>query len=954
MYDESLSIDDFVALLQRTKASSDPHDQQLFACLAHTLFDEYRCFETEYPARELSMTAIVFGSLIQHALIDYIPLGIAIRYVLDALRSPPDSNMFRFGVQALMRFQNRLAEWPQLGQALLSLPHLTQTYPEIERIIRNAGANGGASSYPSGGEAQVNGVQGGRALVEQQKLAFDAIGVDELEDDQDQEDPEVDVSDKILFLVNNLSPNNLNTKLPDAKRLITPSIYRWFSSYLVLQRVSIEPNNHGLYSQFIDGLVAPDAEGEQDPQHALLLNHVLHETFAKVKVLLNSDKTVQSTNERTLLKNLGSWLGGLTLARDKPIRHRNIAFKELLIQGYDSGRLIVAIPFVCKVLEQCSKSKVFVPPNPWLMAVLRLLVELYQFAELKLNLKFEIEVLCKSLNIDLKDVQPTNILRSRPTAEELARDAAQQQQQQRQQLFIQQQQQQQEQQQQLLQQQQRQASAGQDFSNASGGSRTPARTPAIAAQAAGGAATSNGAAGAAATTFNDTLPAMLANVANYMVINPQLTLFANNATLKRMIFVAIERAIREIIAPVAERSVTIASISTRELVVKDFAMEADENKMRKAAHQMAQNLAGSLALVTCKEPLRISMVQHARTLFLQSGFTEQTLPEQAIVVIMQDNLDLACSVIEKAAMEKALPEVDDGLAYAYSNRREHRARGRGYFWDEQALHTSQYAATLPDLLRLAPDGLQPQQLRVYEDFGNLARSPTEGAAERAQAAALAGYGGASSNEVAAAYGDEAGLGAGAGSLTAQQSLEKFSQGMADLDRLISQARPQESWSTLAPNHDIRVLLRQVPLLAAQSINLDETALAFSQKVVQLLYRSESLLAREVYVILLERLCELSIKVAKEATAWLIYAEDERKFNVPVTLGLIRAGLISITEQDAQLAKFVVREFRPSVIDFAAKLALECLKEPACATKGQLANTIEALTRAAQKGKATEA
>lgn len=64
------------------------------------------------------MTAIVFGSLIQHALIDYIPLGIAIRYVLDALRNPPDSNMFRFGVQALMRFQNRLAEWPQLGQAL--------------------------------------------------------------------------------------------------------------------------------------------------------------------------------------------------------------------------------------------------------------------------------------------------------------------------------------------------------------------------------------------------------------------------------------------------------------------------------------------------------------------------------------------------------------------------------------------------------------------------------------------------------------------------------------------------------------------------------------------------------------------------------------------------------------------------------------------------------------------
>lgn len=35
------------------------------------------------------------------------------------------------------------------------------------------------------------------------------------------------------------------------------------------------------------------------------------------------------------------------------------------------------------------------------MGILRLLVELYQFADLKLNLKFEIEVLCKSLNIDV-------------------------------------------------------------------------------------------------------------------------------------------------------------------------------------------------------------------------------------------------------------------------------------------------------------------------------------------------------------------------------------------------------------------------------------------------------------------------------------------------------------------------------------------------------------------------
>ena len=228
---------------------------------------------------------------------------------------------------------------------------------------------------------------------------------------------------------------------------------------------------------------------------------------------------------------------------------------------------------------------------------------------------------------------------------------------------------------------------------------------AAAAVAAAGSGAQPGQSAAAAAAYTETLVSMLQSLPQYVVINPQLTMFSSNAALKRLIYVAIDRAIREIIAPVVERSVTIASISTRELVTKDFAMEGDEEKMRSSAHQMAQNLAGSLALVTCKEPLRISMVANARTLLLSNGFTEQNLPEQALMVIMQENLDLACSVIEKAAMDKAVPEVDEGLSNAYTSRREHRGRGRGYYWDSAALAASQYAATLPDMLRLRPDGL---------------------------------------------------------------------------------------------------------------------------------------------------------------------------------------------------------------------------------------------------------
>lgn len=104
---------------------------------------------------------------------------------------------------------------------------------------------------------------------------------------------------------------------------------------------------------------------------------------------------------------------------------------------------------------------------------------------------------------------------------------------------------------------------------------------------------------------------------------------------------------------------------------------------------MAQTLAGSLALVTCKEPLKNNLTTHIRQHLLEHGFnevgfyqilslygkidtaTQQMIPEPAIALIVQDNLDTACSAIEKAAMERAVTHVDDGFAQAYDLRRRH-------------------------------------------------------------------------------------------------------------------------------------------------------------------------------------------------------------------------------------------------------------------------------------------
>lgn len=86
--------------------------------MIHNLFDEYRFF-SRYPDRELLITATLFGALIKHGLVSSITLGMALRYVLDALRKPAPSKMFTFGLKVSGDANDRLSTW-QVAVAYLS------------------------------------------------------------------------------------------------------------------------------------------------------------------------------------------------------------------------------------------------------------------------------------------------------------------------------------------------------------------------------------------------------------------------------------------------------------------------------------------------------------------------------------------------------------------------------------------------------------------------------------------------------------------------------------------------------------------------------------------------------------------------------------------------------------------------------------------------------------------
>jgi CCR4-NOT transcription complex subunit 1 len=63
-------------------------------------------------------------------------------------------------------------------------------------------------------------------------------------------------------------------------------------------------------------------------------------------------------NNKALLKNLGHWLGLITLAKNKPLPFDKGYLKSIIVEASGVEELMYTVPFVAKVLVSCAKSQV--------------------------------------------------------------------------------------------------------------------------------------------------------------------------------------------------------------------------------------------------------------------------------------------------------------------------------------------------------------------------------------------------------------------------------------------------------------------------------------------------------------------------------------------------------------------------------------------------------------------
>uniref|UniRef100_A0A8B9M5C4 CCR4-NOT transcription complex subunit 1 n=1 Tax=Accipiter nisus TaxID=211598 RepID=A0A8B9M5C4_9AVES len=903
----TMSVDEVLEMLQRFKDSNIKREREVFNCMLRNLFEEYRFFP-QYPDKELHITACLFGGIIEKGLVTYMALGLALRYVLEALRKPFASKMYYFGIAALDRFKNRLKDYPQYCQHLASIshfiqfPHHLQEYIEYGQQSRDPPVKMQGSITTPGSialaQAQAQAQVPAKAPLAGQVStivttsttttvaktititrptgvsfkkdvppSINTTNIDTLLVATDQTErivePPENVQEKIAFIFNNLSQSNMTQKVEELKETVKEEFMPWVSQYLVMKRVSIEPNFHSLYSNFLDTLKNPEFN-----------KMVLNETYRNIK---------------------------------------DLDVKSLLLEAYIKGQqeLLYVVPFVAKVLESSVRSVVFRPPNPWTMAIMNVLAELHQEHDLKLNLKFEIEVLCKNLALDINELKPGSLLKDKDRLKNL----------------------------------------DEQLSAPKKDVKQPEELPPI-------TTTTASTTPATSTTCTATVPPQpqysyhdinvysLGGLAPHITLNPTIPLFQAHPQLKQCVRQAIERAVQELVHPVVDRSIKIAMTTCEQIVRKDFALDSEESRMRVAAHHMMRNLTAGMAMITCREPLLMSIATNLKNSFataLRAASPQQRdMMEQAAAQLAQDNCELACCFIQKTAVEKAGPEMDKRLATEFELRKHARQEGRRYC--DPVVLTYQ-AERMPEQIRLKVGGVDPKQLAVYEEFARNVPGflPTNDLTQPTGFLAQPMKQAWATDDVAQIY----------------------DKCMTELEQHL-QSIPH----TLAMNPQAQALRSLLEAVVVARNSRDAiAALGLLQKAVEGLLDATS--GADADLLLRYRECHLLVLKAlqdgraygspwcnKQITRCLIECRDEYKYNVEAVELLIRNHLVNMQQYDLHLAQSMENGLNYMAVAFAMQLVKILLvdeRSVAHVTEADLFHTIETLMRinAHSRGNAPE-
>ncbi|KHJ45389.1 CCR4-Not complex component, Not1 [Trichuris suis] len=660
-------------------------------------------------------------------------MGVAMRLVMDALRREVGSKLFDFGVIALEQFKSDLKLHPRYCQTIIShIPGFNNFSESLKEYVQ-AGARSedpvtapfsfklgtssgapphlrsepgvqtqsGVSAAPMNmAQLTSSGAPAETMSAAKPSVAPSSFGtfVNAADKAALQYQPAESIQLQISFLFNNLSQANLNEKVEEMRDVIShPDNMPWVAQYLVVKRISVELNFHKLYFNFLTALNCKQ-----------LSKLVVSETYRNIKVLLRMDKSEANLSDRTLLKNLGHWLGVMTIGNNLPIYSKFLDLKLLLVEAFVRGHqeLLYVIPFAVKIMEACHQSrvykrafmslaekfffpfKVFCTRSPWSTCILRLLCELHEEQDIKLNLKFEVEVLCRLLNIDVVDFATENDLYdcevmlaclrnpqlgSHPLEHLVAA---------------------------------KMCTAGcrtvpppqhvmepptagilgmmsvpvamamlPDSPVMKGKDSTEEDVGAVAWPHVPGATL-----GPQPQFMYSECPVDLDGLFSAFKVDSSIRLFQINPPLKQVIRPAVEQAMAEVMSGMRDRTQRVPLSTIEVLVRKDYAADGNEKMMMMAAHNMGRVLGAAMAMFHCRDPLYFAihgcLKQHLYSSHDSPSLEHQDMIEEAAQILTDDNCQLCLCYVMKHSTKRLIEELDNTLMPDCEMRRIARSEGR--------------------------------------------------------------------------------------------------------------------------------------------------------------------------------------------------------------------------------------------------------------------------------------
>lgn len=393
----------------------------------------------------------------------------------------------------------------------------------------------------------------------------------------------------------------------------------------------------------------------------------------------------------TPVKNVACFLGYLTLVHNQPLLSKDLDLKQLLLEAHEKKCMGIAVLVVCKILRTGEKSRIFTPHNPWMIGLYSMLIEYLNYYsssshDYDKNIDKEINLVLRNRGMELNHSKESTLFRDFDQKNYNNKEFR--------------------------------------YLHLKMTSDPLIIIPEIPVELNEISKEESKSAGFIPGHIPSGKGQDIVIIAETSKKFPEL----NPDFLKALANQGINQAMREIIEAVIRRVIPIASITTRLLVLKDFALEPDPEKLKQASVSTARSLAGMLAQITCKDILKYQFAKSLKDLVLQTNdpnlnkLTDENKKE-LIETIIKENSDIGCNKIIAEVQKEALNNIskDDSILEAIQKRERFRIDGT----DFRDLSNSANFSKLPNLLKPSDDGLTDIEFQVYKDFENIPNTELE-------------------------------------------------------------------------------------------------------------------------------------------------------------------------------------------------------------------------------------